>query len=103
MAEEQPIWVNVTAFQHTRPEVLGAVMDLVAYFWAPTKSAFTFDPDGITEHLNAAMPARGYTAAGLKRDRAEIAKFFVETPDGRWAPSPEYFSLTSGNPGDSLT
>jgi hypothetical protein len=33
----------------------------------------------------------------LRRARKKIASFFTVLPDGRWVPSPKYFSLTDGN------
>lgn len=31
--------------------------------------------------------------------RDEMTRFFIPLADGRWAPSPEFFSLTSPHPG----
>jgi hypothetical protein len=43
------------------------------------------------------LPARGYTSELLRQHRNAIASFFTVLPDGRWVPSPEYFSVTDGN------
>jgi hypothetical protein len=77
-------------------EAVGIAMDLITRVWWPTRSAFVFDPDKLATRLSRELPARGYTAELLRRRRCEVATFFTILPDGRWAPSPEYFSATDG-------
>ena len=40
------------------------------------------------------QPRRRYTAASVAKDLPGAARLFTVLPDGRWAPSPEFFSLT---------
>ena len=81
------------------PEAVGIVMDLVGCIWWPTKSGFAFDEEALAARLAAELPARGYTAAVLRRHRDAVASFFTVLPDGRWAPSPECFGPTDGDTG----
>lgn len=98
---EQPLWINTEAMLANRAgaEASGIAMNLIMRVWWPTKQPFTFDPEALAARFNAQVPARGYTAAKIEKRRKAIATFFTVLPDGRWAPSPEYFSLTDGNPG----
>ena len=85
---EQPLWINTEAMLANRAgaEASGIAMDLIMRVWWPTKQPFTFDPKALAARFNAQVPR-------------EATTFFTVLPDGRWAPSPEYFSLTDGNPG----
>jgi hypothetical protein len=78
-------------------EAAGIAMDLVLRMWWPTKTAFVFDEEALAASFGKELPARGYSAVLLRRRRSEIASFFTILPDGRWAPSPEYFSITDND------
>lgn len=62
-----------------------------------TKSAFDFDERLLADRLAGELPAHGYTEALLRRHRDAVASFFTILPDGRWVPSPEFFSITDAN------
>jgi hypothetical protein len=101
-ARKQPgecLYLDVGRFDANRAglEAIGAAFDLVYRIWWPTKAAFVFDEEALAARLGKELPARGYTADLLRQHRSAIASFFTVLPDGRWAPSPEYFSLTDGN------
>ena len=64
---------------------------------------FVFDEDALAARLASELPARGYTAEMLLRRRKKIASFFTVLPDGRWTPSPEYFSLTMATRSEGFT
>jgi len=74
-------------------EAIGMVIDLLVYVWYPSFRPIEFDPEALAKRLNAEVPARGYTAQMFKRRRKKIASFFVQLPDGKWAPSPRYFTF----------
>ncbi|RUL78228.1 hypothetical protein [Dyella choica] len=74
-------------------------MDLVMIMWWPGKQPFEFNAKELVIHLNAQLPARGYSEDALMRNYEDIKSFFTVLPDGKWAPSPTYFSMSNGNPG----
>jgi hypothetical protein len=100
---DQLLHLDVQAFMsHNVSPVAGAVaMDLLLHVWWPTKEPFAFNSSTHAAFLNARAPGRKYTAEMLQSNHAEIASFFTELPDGRWAPSPKYVSMTSVNPGQA--
>lgn len=75
-------------------EAIGIAMDLALRVWWPTKTAFVFDEEALAASLGKELPGRGYSVDLLRRQRSKIASFFTILPDGRWVPSPEYFSIT---------
>lgn len=99
--EKEAFWINVDAFNRNKAgaEAGGVYMDLLVYVWRPTMEPFRFDPETLATRLNVVLPRREYTAEKLEALRPAIATFFVVLDDGRWAPSPEYLSMTDGNPG----
>jgi hypothetical protein len=80
-------------------QAVGIAMDLVCLLWWPTKSPFVFEPKAIAECFHESLPARGYTEEILREHAQSAMTFFTVLPDGRWTPSPIYFSATDGNPG----
>jgi hypothetical protein len=95
----EPLYVDVERLMadRSRNEAIGLAVDLIGVIWSPTKTAFVFDEEALAAQLAAKLPARGYTADLLRRNREAVASFFIALPDGRWVPSPEYFSLNDGN------
>lgn len=95
----EPLYIDTARFLANKAgvEAAGIAMDLIGHLWWPTKTAFAFDEEALATKLDAELPARGYTADLLRRRREAVASFFTVLPDGRWVPSPEYFSLTDGN------
>jgi hypothetical protein len=99
--DEQALYLDVEAMRKVKCGDLagkGLAMTLVFAIWEPSREPFAYDADAIYERLKAA----GHT--GIKREDLEnhregAKRFFVELADGRWAPSPEFFSVTDGNPG----
>lgn len=92
------VWINVEALNKAdRGDVagIGLAMQLLTQVYFPTKQPFVFDPEALAKR----MTARDATPESLARLRDAAAKFFTILPDGRWAPNPEFFSLTDGNPG----
>jgi hypothetical protein len=75
----------------------GAALDLFMCIYWPLKQPFEFDPPVLAARLNGMFPRRKYTPSHFSRAREEIARLFIILDDGRWAPSPEFFSLTDGN------
>ncbi len=96
---EDPFYIHIDNFRDAEIslEARGAVMDLLCCIYWPLKQAFEFDAISIADRLNAIFPARDYSPELLERLRPELSMFFVVLDDGRWAPSPTYFSLTDGN------
>jgi hypothetical protein len=41
------------------------------------------------------------TAEKLESLRSEVSTFFTILDDGRWVPSPVFFSMVDGNPGSA--
>jgi hypothetical protein len=97
----EPLYIETKSFvrksRGVRPEVLCIAMDLICLVWWPTKTAFAFDEEALAARFAADLPARGYTPDMLRQNRKKVASFFTVLPDGRWVPSPKYFSLTDGN------
>jgi len=99
---EDPLYINTGAFTTCNKgslESVGLAMDLVTIIWWPTKDAFEFDPALLAERINHAAPGRKINAMKLRKLAEEARQFFTVLPDGRWAPSPEFFSVTTGSPG----
>jgi hypothetical protein len=94
-----PLYIDVKRFLANKAgaEAVGIAMDLIGLVWWPTKTAFVFDEEVLAAQLAALLPARGYTANMLRKRRKAVATFFTALPDGRWVPSPKFFSLTDGN------
>jgi hypothetical protein len=96
-----PLYINVGAFTRDGVSMQGGglAMDLISLVWWPLKAPFVWDEEALAQLLNEALPARGYTVESVRQHTPSAKTFFTQLPDGRWAPSPEYFSLTNGNPG----
>lgn len=97
MSEEPAIWINSAAFWAQARAVdhaaLSIAMDLVMLVYMPGRHAFTWDAAGLAN----AIKRPDTTALLLDAHRDEVSRFFTVLDDGRWVPSPEYFSLTDGN------
>lgn len=78
---------------------VACAMDIIFHLWWPSKQPVTPDAVTIIGTLSKKLPNRGYTVEKFEKHRADMLQFFTELPDGRWVPSPEYFSLIDGNPG----
>lgn len=94
-------YIDARAMQESSASMIahGVVMDLMVVLWWPTKQPFAWDIPAIVSTMNAKFPARDYTEAALREHEADIRSFFTVLPDGRWAPSPKFFSMSDGNPG----
>ena len=100
MAEEQPdLWIDSERMLANRPgaRALGLAIDLIVTVWLPTKAGFRYDEQQLADHFANVLPARAYTVRKLRSYRKAVATFFTVLADGRWAPSPEFFSSTDGN------
>ena len=101
--EEEPLYIDAKAKamlgNKTGMMAVGIAIDLFFHLWWPTKTPFSGDPRLMTELLQEKLPARGYTEESFRQNMKGLKTFFTVLPDGRWAPSPKYFSLTNGNPG----
>lgn len=98
---EEPLYIDAEAMLANTAgmQALGIAIDLIVHLWWPTKSPFAFEPAALSRLLQEKLPARGYTEASLRARGSSLMTFFTVLPDGRWTPSPTYFSLTNGNPG----
>lgn len=99
--EEEPLYIDARAMLENKTGMMavGIAIDLIFCLWWPTKSPFPCDPKWLTEFFQEKLPARGYTEESFSHNMEGLRTFFTVLPDGRWAPSPVYFSLTNGNPG----
>jgi hypothetical protein len=100
MTADQPdFWVDTERMLANKAgaRAMGLAIDLIMTMWLPTRGAFRYDEQQLAEHFARVLPARGYTARKLRGYRKAVATFFTALPDGSWAPSPEYFSVTDGN------
>ena len=97
--EEQPLYLNTEAFLANKAgsEAGGLAMDLIIIVYWPLKQGFLYDPAKLAEKINHVAPGRKYDVAQLERLKTKVATFFTVLEDGRWVPSPIYFSLTDGN------
>ena len=97
--KDEPLYFNIEAARplarEIGPEAYGLVVSLIMEIWWPTKEAFQYEPDALADRLTATA----VTADDLVRLRELAARFFTVLPDGRWAPSPEFFSITDASPG----
>jgi hypothetical protein len=102
-SEEQPIYIDTRAMLANKAglEAVGIAMDLLTIVWWPTKAPFAFDAKALAAQLSELLPARGYSDDVILRNLSGLRTFFTELPDGRWAPSPQFFSLSNGNPGSA--
>ncbi len=95
---DEPLYFNMEAARplarEIGPEAYGLVMSLIMEIWWPTKEAFLYEPDVLVDRLTAS----NLTADDLARLREPAARFFTILSDGRWAPSPEFFSITDSSP-----
>lgn len=96
-----PLYINAQAMLENNAGLaaVGLAMDLIMVVWWPTKAPFKWDESLLSKLLNKALPARGYTEETLRQHRDEASSFFTVLENGRWAPSPDFFSLVNGNPG----
>jgi len=99
--EEEPLYVDANAMLANKAGMyaVGIAIDLIFFLWWPTKTPFLFEPQALSEFFRMKLPSRGYTADSFRNYQEGLRTFFTELPDGRWVPSPAYFSLTNGNPG----
>jgi hypothetical protein len=100
---ENPIYIDSQAMLENTSgmEAVGIAMDLVMLMWWPSKQPFEFNAKELAARLRDRLPARGYSEDALMRNYEGIKSFFTELPDGKWAPSPTYFSMSNGNPGSA--
>jgi len=95
MKKQPDLYLDVAAFEAADedPAVLGLAMKLVVEVWYPSRAGFQWNP----ERLAAQIKAPDVTSQALEEARDRVAKFFTVLDDGRWVPSPEFFSMTDGN------
>ena len=91
------VWINTEIMQermHSMSSMTarGLAVIVFMHFTAGGRHAFTFDPEAIARA--ASNKAQTVTAAEVLSHRADLQKLFVVLPDGRWAASPEIFSVT---------
>lgn len=98
MTWEQPIFVDRFALRGVASTAAGRglAMTLICGIWSPERQPFRYERDTILAQLRA----RGdnlITAEEIERHEYEARRFFTVLDDGRWTPSPEFFSLNNGN------
>lgn len=100
---EDPLYIDAKAMLENKVGFVGKgiAMDIICCIWWPSKNAFTFDPKTLATQLAKELPARDYTEQILRENAEDIKTFFTVLPDGKWAPSPQYFSVSNGNPGSA--
>ncbi|MNV19539.1 hypothetical protein D3C71_1104070 [compost metagenome] len=98
--DEEALYLDTEALLKVRgdPSAHGLAMMLVFAIWSPSRQPFEYDPDAIFRRLQS-MGQKGIKREDLDNHREGAKRFFVILEDGRWAPSPEFFSVTDGNPG----
>lgn len=97
---EEPLYLDTEALLRVKgnPAAHGLAMMLVFAIWSPERQPFVYDADAIFARLQA-MGQTGIKRSDLDKHKKGAQRFFVVMDDGRWAPSPEFFSVTDGNPG----
>lgn len=100
MTNEQPLYIDVEAMLAVKGSAggHGLAMTLVCGIWEPERQPLVYDAAAILARLRAAGDT-GTTAADMKKYENDAQRFFVVLDDGRWVPSPEFFSVTDGNEG----
>lgn len=103
MTRGQPLYIDTDAMLDVKgdPAGLGLAMTLIGAVWEPERLPFTYDPDALYDRLVAAGHT-GIRRSDLDIQRDAAARYFVVLDDGRWAPSPEFFSVTDGNEGGRI-
>lgn len=103
--DDAPLYIDVEAMLRSASKgglaSKGLAMTLVFGVWEPGRQPFTYDPDQLFERLSAGGHT-GITRDELVQHKAGAQRYFVVLDDGRWAPSPEFFSVTDGNPGGAV-
>jgi hypothetical protein len=96
-----PIYISPEAIlTSTAPmEAVGIALIVLSLVWWPTQTPFEWDEKRLLVKLRSQLPGCDYTLDQLARNRSEAQSFFCRLDDGRWVPSPEYFSLTNTDPG----
>ncbi len=91
----QPLWLNTEALLEIRTShaARGLAMSLVFEVWEPLRQPFGYDPEALAKRLTGPDA----TPAVIAKHRDQASRYFVILEDGRWAPSPEFFSVTDGN------
>lgn len=97
------IYISTEAMIANRvhPIALAAAMDILYLIWWPTKEPFDFNAKNIADIINKAHSNNEFNEKLIKKHKKQIQSFYTVLPDGRWAPSPVYFSMTNGNPGSA--
>ena len=74
--ERERLYIDTEKFtaNDAGPEAVGLAMDLITRVWFPAKTAFVFDEDALAARLQAELPARGYTADMLRRNRGRFLR-----------------------------
>ncbi|WP_426026437.1 hypothetical protein [Brevundimonas sp. TSRC1-1] len=102
---DAPLYIDVEAMLRSAGggdlAAKGLAMTLVFGVWEPGRQPFAYDPDQLFERLSAGGHT-GITRDELEQNKAGAQRYFVVLDDGRWVPSPEFFSVTDGNPGGNV-
>jgi hypothetical protein len=103
MENDGGIWIDSEAWLKKSREAndlraVGIAADMLAALTVGATQAFKFDADVISKLVSNA--AETVTPDEVLRLKDKLLLFFVELPDGRWAPSPEIFSATDPNQGE---
>lgn len=90
-----PVWINLPAMLtlEMSPAGLSLAMALIHQLWWPTRQPFAYDPEAMARRLKTP----GLGTRDYRRLRREVACLFVVLDDGRWAPSPAFFSVTDAD------
>lgn len=90
--EQEGLFIDIQEMltQRNPPMVVGIAMSLVTMVWWPTRQPFAWDANVLAPMLKAPDA----TPAALEEHKAAVQTYFSVLDDGRWAPSPRFFSVT---------
>ena len=96
MEIQRPIYLDVEALRRVDVSLKarGIAVTLVLEVWWPSQEPFDFDPQRLATVISGAR----VSVEDLVSERDAISQLFTSLPDGRWAPSPVFFSLTPLDP-----
>lgn len=104
LCDDNDVWLTPEYYPAARALPAGAsllITELVIHVWWPVMRSIPTDDVEVavrTNAVNGALMGRAvewYTAAEIVVLRPAIRPYFFELPDGSWAPSPEFFSVTA--------
>lgn len=90
-------FANLARAEDVNSEGFMLGMLLLTGVYYPAKIPFEWNSEDLSRRIKAAFPGRDFTPEKIESLRGSAALLFEILEDGRWVPSPKYFSVNNGN------